>query len=303
MPKQPQQPRDRKPGHAAEPIGAQEATALTGGILACFAHPDDETFGSGGTLARCAGEGLRVDLACATRGEVGEISDPALATKETLAQVREQELRCACRELGVHGLHLLGYRDSGMAGTPENDHPQALCNASAKEVVGKLVALIRTLRPVVVLTFDPHGGYGHPDHVAIHHFATESFRAAADPNRFPDHAGTHQAARLYYSAIPRERIRQMMEYAAAAGTPFDLGSIPLEEMGIPEEAITTEVTLSSYAEIKRRAMQCHRTQMGPVSPFASLPPEALQEFLGREFFIRAYPPLEPGPTREAWLLP
>lgn len=303
MPKKPQPPIDRKPGHAAELGGSQEAPALTGGILACFAHPDDETFGCGGTLARCAGEGRRVDLACATRGEVGEISDPALATKETLAQVREQELRCACRELGVHGLHLLGYRDSGMAGTPENGHPQALCNASASEVVGQLVALIRTLRPVVVLTFDPHGGYGHPDHVAIHHFATEAFRAAADPNRFPDHAGIHQATRLYYSAIPRERIRQMMEYAAAAGTPFDLGSIPLEEMGIPEGAITTEVTLSSYAEIKRRAMQCHRTQMGPVSPFDSLPPEALQEFLGREFFIRAYPPLEPGPTREEWLFP
>lgn len=273
------------------------------GLLACFAHPDDETFGCGGTLARCAAECGPVDLVCATRGEVGEISDPALATPETLPQVREEELRCASRTLGVRELHLLGYRDSGMAGTPDNDHPRALCRADSQEVVGRLVALIRRLRPAVVITFDPHGAYGHPDHMAIHRFATEAFHAAADLQRFPEHPGPHRPARLYYVGIPRSRLRAMIEYAAEAGSPIDFGNIPLEEAGIPDEAITTEVSVAPYAQAKRQAMQCHRTQLGPVSPFSQLPPQALEEFMGREFFIRAYPPPPPGSPREEWLFP
>lgn len=274
-----------------------------GGLLACFAHPDDETFGSGGTLARCAAQGFRVDLVCATRGEAGEISDPALATPETLAQVREEELRSACRALQVSELHLLGYRDSGMAGTPDNDHPNAFCRADPSTVTGRLVALIRSRRPAVVLTFDPHGGYGHPDHMAIHRFATEAFHASGDANRYPEYPEHHRPARLYYAAIPRGRILAMIDYAAKAGIDLGFGSIPVSEIGIPDEDVTTEVSLAGYAETKRQAMQCHRTQLGPVSPFSQLPPEALEEFLSRESFIRAYPPFPAGSPREDWLFP
>lgn len=274
-----------------------------GGLLACFGHPDDETFGSGGTLARCAAQGIRVDLVCATRGEAGEISDPALATQETLAKVREEELRCACRTLGVSRLHLLGYRDSGMAGTSDNHHPNAFCRADPAEVVGRLVALIRSLRPAVVLTFEPHGGYGHPDHMAIHRFASEAFKISGDAHRYPEYPGPYQPARLYYSAIPRGRILAMIEYAAKAGIDLGFGTIPVSEIGIPDEEITTEVSLASYAETKRQAMLCHRTQMGPISPFSQLPPEALEQFLSQESFIRAFPPFPPGSPREEWLFP
>ena len=114
-------------------------------LLAVFAHPDDEAFGTGGTLARYAGEGVRVALVCATRGEVGGIADPSLATRETLGQVRETELRCAAQALGISDVIFLGYRDSGMAGTPENEDPRAFVNIAAEEVVAQLMGIIRRL--------------------------------------------------------------------------------------------------------------------------------------------------------------
>lgn len=131
-------------------------------LLLCLAHPDDESFGSGGMMAMYATQGVNVSLVCATRGEVGEISDPTLATPDTLSQVREAELRCACETLGVNEPIFLGYRDSGMAGTDDNHHSDAFANAPAEAVVPHLVEIIRRLRPQVVVTFDPSGGYGHP---------------------------------------------------------------------------------------------------------------------------------------------
>jgi N-acetyl-1-D-myo-inositol-2-amino-2-deoxy-alpha-D-glucopyranoside deacetylase len=128
-------------------------------LMAVFAHPDDEAFGIGGTLARYGADAaVRVVLVCATRGEAGEISDPKLATPEQLGEVREQELRCACQKLQVDDVYFLGYRDSGMAGTPENEAPGALATADPDEVVGKIVAHIRRERPDVMVTFDETGG-------------------------------------------------------------------------------------------------------------------------------------------------
>ena len=151
-------------------------------LMAVFAHPDDESFGIGGTLARYGADpGVRVVLVCATRGEAGEISNPELASSERLGEVREQELRCACRTLGVEDLFFLDYRDSGMAGTAENEDPRALAQADFDEAVGKIVAHIRREQPDVVVTFDENGGYGHPDHIAIHHLTKAAFAAAADP--------------------------------------------------------------------------------------------------------------------------
>ena len=137
-------------------------------LLAVFAHPDDETFGGGGLLARYAAEGVRVSMVCAPRGEVGEISDPSLATRENLGEVRERELRDACRVLGIEEPIILGYRDSGMAGTSDNANPRAFSQADQEEVVEKVVEIIRRERPHVLVTFDPNGGYGHPDHIRIH---------------------------------------------------------------------------------------------------------------------------------------
>ncbi len=145
--------------------------------------------------------GVETGLVCATRGEVGEIADPALATPENLGQVREEEMRLAAEVLGVRNLWFLDYRDSGMAGTPENEDPRAFVRASSAEVVGKLVAIIRQFRPQVLITFDESGAYGHPDHIAIYRHTTSAFHAAADAVQYPELGPAHAVSKLYYGRV------------------------------------------------------------------------------------------------------
>lgn len=260
-------------------------------LMAVFAHPDDESFGIGGTLARYGADpDVRVVLVCATRGEAGEISDPQLATPERLAEVREQELRCACQILGVDSLFFLDYRDSGMAGAPENHDPRSLAMAEAGQVVGKIVAHIRRERPDVVVTFDEKGGYGHPDHVAIHHHARTAFHAAADPARYPEQieAGLapYQAHKLYFTAIPHRFFR------AVAARLDELGlEVPpryrerLEQgIGLPDDACTTDIYVRDFWEIKQAAIRCHATQLNPDSIFTLLPAEIMGELQAWECF-------------------
>ena len=134
-------------------------------LLFVFAHPDDESLFSG-TMAHYVQQGVQVTLVCATKGEAGEISDPSLATPDNLGTAREAELRCACDVIGITNLHLLGYCDSGMDGTPENDLPTAFIQADPDDVRLKLIRIIREVKPHIVVTFEPHGWYGHPDHIA-----------------------------------------------------------------------------------------------------------------------------------------
>jgi N-acetyl-1-D-myo-inositol-2-amino-2-deoxy-alpha-D-glucopyranoside deacetylase len=260
-------------------------------LMAVFAHPDDESFGSGGSLARYGADpDVRVVLICATRGEAGEISDPELATPERLGEVRERELRCACRELGVDALHFLDYRDSGMAGTPENLEPGALTMADFDQVVGKIVAHIRRERPDVVMTFDETGGYGHPDHIAIHHHTKAAFAAAAGP---APHAGQlvnglqpHQAQKLYFTAIPRRFFRNAVEKMKELGIeiPERYRNRLDQPFGLPDEACTTDVNVQDFWDAKQAAVQCHATQLNPDSIFAALPPEVMRELQTWECF-------------------
>src|SRR5207248_6961158 len=152
-------------------------------LVGIFAHPDDEGTMSGAMLKYSTLD-IESGLVCATRGEGGEIADPALATPENLGQVREGEMRAAAQVLGLHSLWFLDYRDSGMAGTLENEDPGSFAQASALDVVSKLVAIIREFRPQVMVTFDETGGYGHPDHIAIYKHTTSAFHAAADAVQF-----------------------------------------------------------------------------------------------------------------------
>ena len=144
-------------------------------ILAVLAHPDDEAFGMGGTLAHYARHGAEVNLICATLGEAGVVEPGYLSNGQTVAELREQELRCSADALGLKEVILLGYRDSGMQGSPDNSHPNALAAQNLDDVVQKIEAHMRALQPDIVLTFDPFGGYGHPDHVRIHEAATLAF--------------------------------------------------------------------------------------------------------------------------------
>ena len=260
-------------------------------MLAVLAHPDDESFGSGGLLAKYSAEGVRVALVCATRGEAGEISDPSLATPEELPQVRERE---ACAILGVEDRRFLGYRDSGMAGAPDNQHVDALCQADFHEVAGTVVKIIREIRPQVLITFDPRGGYGHPDHVFMHRAAREAFSAAGDSSRYgeqlSDGLEPYAPSKLYYVAFPSSMVRAFQEMMKAAGVESSFTEIDPETLGIPDKDITTVVDVGGYSDQKRRAILCHRTQIQEYQFWDRMPESVRARFLSHEYFVRAEPP-------------
>ena len=264
-------------------------------LLAVFAHPDDESFTTGGALAHYSTSGVHVALVCATRGDVGEIADPSLATPETLSAVREAELRCAAEALHVSELFVLGYRGSGMAGTPANDDPGAFANVPADEVVARLVGIIRRLRPEVVITFDPNGGYGHPDHLAAHHHTVAAFHAAGDPASYPEEGQPWQPSRLFYSVLPRAFFAQLRDEFAAAG--LDTGEFDrFEESGPfwPDDQVHVTLDVAGHVDAKWAALHCHRTQFGPQHFFRRVSEEVMKQMIGREHFALAWPPPSPG---------
>jgi N-acetyl-1-D-myo-inositol-2-amino-2-deoxy-alpha-D-glucopyranoside deacetylase len=268
-------------------------------LLAVYAHPDDESFATGGTLARYAAEGGHVALICATRGEAGEISDSTLATPERLGEVREEELRCAAGILGVTDIYFLGYRDSGMAGSPANEDLRCLYQADPNVVTGQVVRVIRQVRPQVVITFEPGGGYGHPDHIAIHKATVAAYAAASDPNQYPEHLESglipHRPQKLYYTVLPRRFFQGIAELLRTLGVePPHVGDRQYAERGIDDTLITTSIDVSGHLEAKLKAIHCHQTQLPESSPFRVLPLEAMREVVATEFFWLADGPALQG---------
>src|SRR5262249_29331913 len=254
-------------------------------LMAVHAHPDDEAISTGGVLARYADEGLRTVLVTCTGGEVGEISDSALATPETLAEVRRTELLQACAILRVSRLHLLGYRDSGMMGTLDNEHPASFYQAPLEEATARLVTLVRRERPHVLVTYDERGFYGHPDHIRANQITVAAFEAAGDPSRWPEAGTPWQPAKLYYTAVARSAIKNLGRILSEAGlkTPFGDGSRE-PEIGTADELVTTQVDVSIQVERKRQALMAHATQMGPEVFFAKMPPAIFHKVFARESF-------------------
>lgn len=264
-------------------------------LLAVFAHPDDEAFGTGGTISRYASQGKKVTLICATRGEAGEISDPTFATPETLGSVREDELRCAAETMGISELIFLNYRDSGMSGMPENQDRRAFINAPADQVVRQITASIRRIQPDVVMTFEPHGGYGHPDHIAIHHHTVAAFHAAATPDYLPELGTAWQARRLFFTAIPRSFFVEMRRQMKEAGLRTeDMEPLDDPEIGWPDELVNVQIDVSSSVEQKWDALHCHRTQFGPGNLFRRLPEDQVKQLMSQEHFALAWPEPAPG---------
>jgi LmbE family N-acetylglucosaminyl deacetylase len=219
-------------------------------LLAVFAHPDDESFGCGGTLARYAAEGCRVHLITATRGEAGEIAEGVQATKANLAEVRERELECACAALGIEKPHLLGYIDGQLTIVHQG------------QAVAKLVRLIRTLRPQVVLTFGPDGIYGHYDHIAVHRWVTIAIKLAADASCFPDgnSCEPHQVNKLYYTVLPEDFLARL---APAGETPsVMMDGVPFPFTAWKREKITTWIDIAPFVHAKMASILCHATQVG-----------------------------------------
>lgn len=189
-------------------------------LLVVHAHPDDECLGTGGTLARYSAEGINTVLVTATRGEEGEMHDPDRTEEEArphMAEIRTEELRRAVAILGVTHQEFLGYRDSGMVGTPANEHPDNFHNANFDEAVGRLVGMIRHHRPQVIVTYNEDGGYGHPDHLQCHKVTAAAFDAAGDPARYPEAGPTWEPQKFYAIAWSRESWRRMRDELQARG--------------------------------------------------------------------------------------
>lgn len=273
-------------------------------LLAVHAHPDDECLSTGGVLARYGTEGARTVLVTCTGGEVGEISDPSLATPGNLGEVRVRELAESVRILSISRSVQLGYRDSGMAGTDDNDNPASFQQADLEEATGRLVRVVREERPEVLLTYDANGGYGHPDHIRAHDVAVAAFSAAGDATRYPEAGEPWAPKKLYYTVFfPRTRMRFFADMLKSHGIPWPWGETPtddvLESMGAPEEVVTTEIDVSTWVETKRNALLAHRTQIPPTWLFVSLPLEALRQLWAHEYFQRIEgPTATPAGERE-----
>jgi len=264
-------------------------------LLVVTAHSDDEVLSMGGLIHLSARAGCGVRLVCTTRGEQGEISDPALATPDTLGTVREGELRAACALLGVHDVHFLDYRDSGMAGTATNADPRAYCNAPAAEAVAKLVGIIRAVQPTVVATWDPSGGYGHPDHIAACAHTTTAFDTASQ-QILPEAGEPFAPTALYYMARPREMREEVRAELAAQGVVIPRNGMD-GRAGLVHLPPTLSLDVMPVLEVKQVARAAHRTQGSPMSrTHHLLSPGLLRRFVGTEYFHRARPPLAPGET-------
>lgn len=176
-------------------------------MLIALAHPDDESFGMGGTIAHYSNLGVEIHLMCATRGEAGSVAAELLKDGMTIPELREGELRCAAEILGITHLEFMGYRDSGMAGSPDNENPASLVAAPLEAVTEMVVRTIRAFKPDVVVTFDPVGGYHHPDHIKIQRATVAAFAAAGDPEKFANAGLPFQAGQLYFGVFPRRLFR------------------------------------------------------------------------------------------------
>ncbi|MBM4429314.1 MAG: hypothetical protein FJ026_03075 [Chloroflexi bacterium] len=245
-------------------------------LLAVFPHPDDEAFGVGGSLTRYAAEGHDVYLVTATRGEAGEIRQSTLATKANLPQVREQELRCACQIYGIHPPIFLDY-----------DGQLTIVNQG--QAVGKLVRIIRELRPQVMITFGPDGIYGHYDHIAVHRWATIVFDLAADASCCPDSLGSscapHQVSKLYHQVLPEEFIHLMTRDGKPPAVMMD--GVPFPMVGYSRKDITTMIDIRPYLETKMRGLQCHATQFDASQFAAQMGREVAEAMFTEEVFVLA----------------
>jgi LmbE family N-acetylglucosaminyl deacetylase len=244
-------------------------------LVTFHAHPDDESIAMGGVMAKASDEGHRVVLVVATRGEHGEVEDGFLDEGEPLWRRREQETRASAAILGVARVEFLGYVDSGMMGTPENDLPESFWQADVEDAASKLAAILTEEDADVLTIYDEDGHYGHPDHIQVYRVGLRAGELAGTP-------------RVYMNTLNRDHIRRSMEQLAASGAdiPTDLDNDFLATLGVPEERITTTVDVRPWLARKRASMAAHASQISETSFFLSMGPEQFEEGFGREWFIR-----------------
>ncbi|UCH25828.1 MAG: PIG-L family deacetylase [Trueperaceae bacterium] len=243
-------------------------------LLAIFAHPDDESFSCGGTLARYADAGASVHLICATRGEEGEIVHPDIDPESDMATLRTAELEDACRALGIAPPIFLDYHDSGFPITVGEKNPKAFMNADLLAVERSLLEHIEALKPEVILTFDPHGSYGHVDHIVIHRAAIGAFWSAGSVMQ-------PAPRRLFFTARSSEQIRAMQ--AVQSSTTLD--HLEPELYGVSEDSFAAVIDIGDYVEHKLAALKAHRSQFGAGERFDAMRERAPQRFLRERFTL------------------
>jgi N-acetyl-1-D-myo-inositol-2-amino-2-deoxy-alpha-D-glucopyranoside deacetylase len=245
-------------------------------LLLVHAHPDDESIGTGATIAKYAAEGAQVTLVTCTRGELGEVIPPELAYLATggdrLAEYRITELAAACAALGLADQRFLGgpgrWRDSGMMGLPTNDSPDCFWQADLATAAAELATVIREVRPQVLVTYDENGFYGHPDHIQAHRVARAAVHLAAHPRN--EGTQSFQVAKFYATAMPQS-------VAVAKGVDY---FVPF----VPDEQVTTEIDGGAYLEAKTAAMRAHATQIVVDGDRFALSSGRWQPLLGKEFY-------------------
>lgn len=264
-------------------------------LVFVHAHPDDEALGTGGTIARYAADGRHVCVVTCTNGELGEVAEvsdlgPVDDVRRRLGEIRAAELVEACRRLGPVDVRMLGFHDSGMAGTPDNDDPKVFVNQELDDVVRKIVAIIRELRPQVLVTYNEIGLYGHPDHIRAHEAALKSVDAAADPSYGPGEP--HRVAKVYYTAVPKSLLRMGRELwrELGAGDPDEFfAEEEIERIAADDAAITSFIDVSGYVDRKFHALEAHRTQLGTTERFLGIPKEYRNLAFGTECYVRVRP--------------
>jgi mycothiol S-conjugate amidase len=272
-------------------------------LLTVHAHPDDEASKGAATVARYHDQGVRTVLVCCTGGEQGDILNPAMDTPEVraeLAAIRHRELAASAQAIGYDEVAMLGYRDSGMAGTPANEDPRCFARAPLEEAVGRLVAVIRKERPQVIVTYDEdQRGYPHPDHLRVHEISVAAFEASGDPGAYPEAGAPFQPSKLYYVGFSGERVLALHAKFTELGleSPFD--EAWLERARTQTRAYTTRIDVSGYGEVRRQALLAHATQIDPESPFwFGLPPEVARTVHPVDEYVLAHrvPGSDGGPA-------
>jgi LmbE family N-acetylglucosaminyl deacetylase len=245
-------------------------------LVAFHAHPDDECLLQSGSLAKAVHDGHRVVVVYATRGEVGESPDGLLEPGESLVERRMAEAMRSAEALGVHRVAWLGYRDSGMMGTPDNDDPRCFWRADLEDAAARVAEILQEESADVLTIYDENGTYGHPDHIQVHRVGSRAAELAGTPH-------------VLEATISRAHVKALIDDAAAAGEQIADESLVF---GVPDEAITTVVDVGDFLDRKRAAIAAHASQVHDTGPFLAMPPEVFRAALGTEFYIRRGAPAD-----------
>ncbi len=264
----------------AQPVRNNRAMSRT--LLAFHAHPDDESSKGAGTVSRYASEGVRCVLVTATGGEAGDVLNPAMDRPEIVSNMkatREAELALAAKIQGYDEVILLGYRDSGMPDSEDNADPRAFCNRDSDEVLEDLVTIVRRVKPDIMLGYDAHEFYPHPDHLRVHEMSALVFGAAADPSQFPHAGEAWQIKKLYALMIfTKTKITTIHEamIERTGSSPYERWMSMMDEREAPVRDVS-KIDVTGFVEQARDALRAHRTQIDPDGQWFQVPTELIEE--------------------------